>query len=132
MSILLAVHSFVRWVLIVVSLAAVAKMAWGWLRRAKFEKADQALISGFSGLMDLQATLGLTYLLWSGFAQNYFPAYRFAHAGTMILAVLVAHLPARWKKAADNARFRAGLLATLGALVLVFIGVSLLPKGWLS
>jgi hypothetical protein len=130
MSVLLVIHSIVRWLLVLVSLAVVAKFAWGWLRQAKYEKLDQALVSGFGGLMDLQATLGLVYFLWSGFAQNYFPAYRFAHAGTMILALLVAHLPARWKKAADAMRYRAGLLATLGSLALIMVGVFWLPKGW--
>jgi hypothetical protein len=132
MSVLLEIHSLVRWLLVLVSLATVAKFAWGWLRQAKFEKADQALISGFGGLMDLQATLGLVFFLWSGFAQNAFPGYRFEHAVTMILALLVAHLPMRWKKAADSVRYRTGLFATLGALALVVVGVFLLPQGWFN
>jgi hypothetical protein len=130
LAVLLMLHSLVRWLLVLVSLAVVAKFAWGWLRRTKFEKADQALIAGFGGLVDLQVTLGLTFFLWSGFSANYFPQYRIEHAITMLVALLVAHLPARWKKAADGARYRAGLFATLGTLALVVVGVSLLPRGW--
>jgi hypothetical protein len=132
LAVLLATHSLVRWLLVLVSLAVVGRFAWGGLRRTKFAKLDQGLISGFGGLMDLQATLGLVFFLWSGFAQSYFPPYRFEHAVTMLLALAVAHLPARWKKASDEIRFRSGLLATLGALALIVVGVFLLPSGWLD
>jgi hypothetical protein len=130
MVILLKTHSIVRWLLVLASLITVARFAWGWLRRTRFEKSDQALIAGFGGLMDLQATLGLVFFLWNGFSLNFFPPFRFEHAVTMLLALVVAHLPARWKKAADGVRFRAGLLATVGSLALVVVGVALLPQGW--
>ncbi len=132
MDILLMVHSIVRWAIVLVSVTAVVKFAWGWRQKQPFAKLDNALASGFGGLMDLQATLGLIFFLWSGFAQNKFPAYRFWHAGAMLLAVLAAHSPALWKKAADDVRYRNTLLAIVGALALVFVGVALLPQGWLG
>ena len=132
MQILLEFHSIVRWLIVLVSLLAVVKFALGWRRGGKFGQPDRALASGFGGLMDLQALLGISYFVWSGLAENSFPAYRLAHAGTMLAAVAVAHLPVRWKLAADGLRYRNTLFAIVGALALVFVGVVLLPQGWLK
>ncbi|MFQ5435089.1 MAG: hypothetical protein ACE5FD_09455, partial [Anaerolineae bacterium] len=90
----------------------------------------RGLTSGFSGLIDLQATLGLVFLLWSGFTGDGFPMYRIEHAITMIVAVVVAHLPARWKKSPDKIRFRNSLAVVVGTAVLIFAGVASLPGGW--
>jgi hypothetical protein len=125
---LFTLHSIVRWVLVVVAVGAVIKFALGLIRKSEYSKLDNGLIAGFSGLMDLQVLLGLIYLIWSGVAFAGFPRYRLEHTFVMILAVVVAHLPARWKNKPGSVRYRNGLLALAGALVLVVIGVGLL--GW--
>ena len=76
MTILLIIHSIVRWVILLVALAAIVKFLIGWLRRSAFTGMDRGLMSGFSGLMDVQATLGLILLLWGGFTGMGFPLYR--------------------------------------------------------
>ena len=131
MSILLMLHSIVRWVIVLVAVVAIVKLALGWLRGGAFKGMDRGLVSGFSGLMDLQATLGIVFLLWNGLATEIgFPRHRIEHAFVMIIAAVVAHLPARWKNAADATRFRNSLLAIVVSLVLVYIGVATLPGGW--
>jgi hypothetical protein len=131
MSILLMIHSIVRWLIVLVAAVAIVKFAIGWLRGGAFKGMDRGLASGFSELMDLQATLGLIFLLWNGLIDGAgFPMYRIEHTVTMIVAVAVGHLPARWKKADDKTRFRNTLFCILGALVLVFLGVASLPGGW--
>ena len=130
MDTLLAIHSFVRWIIVVVAVAAIVKFAIGWAANSFFKAMDRGLASGFSGLMDLQVLLGLIYLVWNGLTVSGFPTYRILHAGTMIIAVAVAHLPSRFKNLNDKLRFQYSLIAILGSLVLVAIGISFLPNGW--
>ena len=130
MQILLMIHSYVRWLIVLVAIAAVIKFALGWLRGGQFKGMDRGLASGFSGLIDLQTTLGLILMLWSGFSGVGFPMFRIEHATTMVIAAVVAHLPARWKTAADKTRFRNTLFCVLGALLLIYVGVIRLPSEW--
>ena len=130
MQTLLLIHSYLRWLIVVIAIAAIVKFALGWLRGGAFKGMDRGLASGFSGLIDLQVTLGLIFLLWSGFTGVGFPMIRIEHATTMIIAAVVAHLPARWKNAADKIRFRNTLFCILGALLLIYAGVMRLPGGW--
>ena len=128
MSILLMIHSLVRWLIVIVAVIAAVKFAIGWLRGGTFKAMDRGLSSGFSGLIDLQVTLGLIYLIWNGLAVEGFPLFRIEHAVAMIIAAAVAHLPARWKNAEDKTRFRNSLFIVLDVLIIIFIGVMILPK----
>jgi hypothetical protein len=90
------------------------------------------LVSAFAGLMDTQLLLGLMFFLWNGLAGAGFPRQRWEHLVIMLAAVIVAHLPAMWKKAESQKRLRNTLLAVVGSLVLVVLGVSMLqPNRWL-
>ena len=91
----------------------------------KSEMSKSSTISKVT-LAGLIVTLGIIYLLWNGFAQEGFPAFRIEHAITMIIAAVVAHLPARWKNVDDKTRFRNNLFVIVAVIVLVVIGVSLL------
>jgi len=128
MSVLLTIHSYVRWLIVIVAIVAAVKFAIGWLRGGAFQSMDRGLTSGFSGLIDLQVTLGLIYLIWNGLAVKGFPAFRIEHAVTMIIAAVVAHLPARWKNLEDKIRFRNSMFIVLDVLIIIFIGVMRLPK----
>ena len=130
MNILLMIHSLLRWLIVIVAVIAIVKFALGWLRGGAFKGMDRGLAAGFSGLMDTQATLGLIFMVWNGLAGAGFPMFRIEHAVTMIVAAVVAHLPARWKNAADKLRFRNTLFCILGVLLLVYAGVMRLPGGW--
>jgi hypothetical protein len=128
--VLLSIHSIVRWIIVVVGVIALVKFAVGWLGNGRFVGMDRGLTSGFSGLIDLQVTLGFIYLLWSGMAGAGFPMVRIEHMTTMLVAAVVAHLPMRWKNAPDKVRFRNSFVAVLGTAVLIFAGVAVLPGGW--
>ena len=129
MNILLMLHSGLRWIILLVAVIALIKFLVGWLRRSQFAGMDRGLMAGFSGLMDLQATLGIILLLWGGFAGMGFPRYRLEHGLIMVLAAVVAHLSARWKNAEDTVRFRNYLFLILASLALVVIGILVLPGG---
>lgn len=128
MNILLTVHSYLRWLILIVALVAAVKFALGWLRGGAFKGMDRGLASGFSGLIDLQVTLGIIYLIWNGLAGEGFPMFRIEHAIAMIIAAVVAHLPVRWKDADDKTRFRNSLFVVLDVLIIIFIGLAFLPR----
>lgn len=130
MTIVLALHSVLRWAIVAVAVVAIVKFFIGWRRGSEFGKMDRGLTAGFSGLMDLQVLLGFIYFFWNGFAGGGFPSYRIEHLVTMLVAAVVAHLPARWKSLDDPTRFRRALYVVLGVLAIVFVGVGRLPGGW--
>jgi len=128
MGILLTLHSTVRWIIVIVGLVAAIKFLVGMARRTVFSKMDRGLSAGFSGLVDLQVTLGLLYFLITGFGGVGFPMFRIEHMVTMLLAATVAHAPSMFKKAAN--KYAVAFYAIFGALVLIVIGVGRLPGGW--
>jgi hypothetical protein len=132
LSILLGTHSLVRWIIVAVSLIALVWFVLVWLRGMRNEKADRRLMAAFTGLIDLQVLLGVIYILWSGFAGAGFPRYRLEHAVTMIVAAVVAHQSMRWRNADAPIRARNNVALIVMVLVLVLIGVSLLPQGWMG
>jgi hypothetical protein len=129
MNFLFMAHSGLRWLVLLVALIAVFKFLAGWLRRSPFKSIDRGLMAGFTGLMDLQLTLGIIFLLWNGFSGTGFPRDRLEHGLVMIVAGVVAHLSTRWKNAEDSLRFRNNLIVILVSLVLVVIGIAVLPGG---
>ncbi len=132
LGIVLEIHSLVRWVVVGISLLALVWFALVWLRALRNEKLDRGLMAAFSGLIDVQVLIGIIYILWSGLAGAGFPSYRLEHAAIMIIAAVVAHLSMRWRKVAVQLRARNNLALIVGVLILVFIGVSRLPQGWLG
>ena len=133
MNIVLMLHSIVRWILVLVALIALVKFALEWSRKARVEKSDRVLMSAFSGMIDLQALLGIIFLFWQGLGTAIgFPQFRIEHAVTMIIAVVIAHSPMAWKKNETTAALRNNFLVVLAVLVVVFIGVAVLPGNrWL-
>ena len=130
MNILLMAHSGLRWLILLVAVVAIIKFTVAWRAGSTFKGMDRGLTAAFSGLMDLQVTLGIIFLLWSGFAGAGFPRHRIEHAVAMILAAGVAHLSARWKNADDKTRFRNNLFTIIASLILVLVGIASLPGGF--
>lgn len=130
MEILRIIHSHTRWLILIVALVAIVKFAIGWLRGGSFKGMDRGLTAAFSGLIDLQATVGLIFLIWTSIVGVPFTPNRIEHLTTMVIAAVLAHLPARWKNASDSIRFRNTLFCILASLTLVFVGVVRLRGGW--
>lgn len=130
MEILLTIHSHTRWLILIVAVAAIIKLGIGWLRGGAFKGMDRGLTAAFSGLMDLQATIGLIFLTWTSIVGVPFTPNRIEHLTTMLIAAVIAHLPARWKNSPDAIRFRNTLFCVIASLALVFVGVVRLRGGW--
>lgn len=129
MSFLLTLHGEIRWLVALAAVLTIVKYAAGWLGKADYQRIDRILFSITTGLFDLNLVLGLIMLVGLG---GGLPANRLEHAVTMILAVVVMHSSASWRKSSSSAtKFRNGLLTVLVALVLVFMGVTRLRGGWM-
>ena len=116
-------HSWVRWLIVLVAVLAVAKFAYGWMNKATLDKMDRGLMSGFSGLIDLQALLGILLILGMGWNQ----AYRIEHAITMIVAAVLAHVPMRWRKDTSATALRNNLFVVVGVVIVMIVGIGVLP-----
>lgn len=129
MGFVLMLHSILRWVIVVVGLFALIKFLVGWARKSDFSKMDRGLQAGFSGLVDLQVTVGFIYFFWNGLVGGVgFPMFRIEHMVTMLIAAVLGHLPSFMKKAEN--KFAVGFYAVIGALIVIVLGVYRLPGGW--
>ena len=131
MDFVLTLHSIVRWVIVIVAVVAIARFALVWAGKVQSSNMDRGLMSGFSGLLDLQVLLGLIYLVWNGLSGAGFPLFRLEHAFIMIVAVVIAHLSMRWKNAEAPIRARNNLFAIVASSVLIFVGVAIVG-GWVK
>ena len=129
-TILLHTHSGIRWLLVLAAIIALGLFGYSWLAKKPFPKQGKMLTASYSGLLDLQALIGLIFMLWTGFTGSGFPRFRIEHMTIMILAAVVAHLPSRWIKSEKDNLSRNIFLAILASLVLIYVGVALLPGGW--
>ena len=128
MAFVLEIHGLVRWLVALIAIVAIVKFAMGWLRNMPFTSADRGIMSAYTGLMDLNLLLGLILLFGLG---GGFPMHRIEHATTMIIAAVVAHLSAIWKKSDDAAKkFRNYLIVVVVSFVLIVMAVIRLRGGW--
>ncbi len=119
MEILQYVHSYLRWVVLIVALAVIAKSLIGWLSSKPYEKLDNTLASSFLGTLHLQLILGLLlYFIGdkglSLITENGMGAvmkdadlrfWAVAHITTMIIAVVIATIGrSKSKRATEPSR----------------------------
>jgi len=129
MGFVLMLHSIMRWVIVVVGLFALVKFLVGWGRKSEITKMDRGLSAGFSGLIDLQVTLGFIVFFWNGLVDGAgFPFHRIEHMITMLVAAVLGHLPAILKKAEN--KYAVAFYGVMGALIVIVLGVYSLPGGW--
>jgi hypothetical protein len=129
MNLLFMTHSHFRWILVLVVLITLIKFLIGWLGNSKYSKFDNILFKTYSGLIDLQVTMGLIFLIWNGLDGTGFPRFRLEHSFIMIIVAILPHLSRRWNDSADFIRLRNGFFIILATTVLIFIGVAMLPGG---
>jgi mono/diheme cytochrome c family protein/uncharacterized membrane protein YozB (DUF420 family) len=134
----LLVHSWLRWLLLLVALVVLLRALRGVLFKAAWSERDLRLSRAFVGLVDLQLVLGLVlYVILSPIVEIALSDLRAAmkssvlrffaveHITAMLIAVAVAHVgKVRAQRATtDSARHR-NMLVTIGVwLVVVLIGI---------
>jgi hypothetical protein len=122
-------HSWNRWLLLIVSVVALLYFARGWLLALDWTKRGQTLLTLFSSLIGLQWILGLVFLIALGSATGFGVRHYWEHLTIQTIALAVAHVHMAWRKKvlADRSRYRRSLLLILAVLVLVIVGILLLP-----
>ena len=127
MDIVRTIHGEVRWLVAILAIVVIVKFAVGLIRKSEYGRMDRGLMSGLVGLIDLNFLLGLILLISLGFDSR----TRLEHAGTMFIAVLLAHSNAAWRKSEDSTKlFRNNLILVIVVLVLVFAGVTIIRGGF--
>ena len=61
-NLIFGLHSLNRWLVVAVGLAAIVILAIRLANKGSFDRPSRGLTAAFSGLIDLQFTLGLIYL----------------------------------------------------------------------
>lgn len=137
--IILAVHSVVRWLVLIVGVVALAQNISGWLGNKTWTAKNRKINGAFIGMFHLQVLLGLL-LYVGGFSptmnrifSNFGGAMKDAalrfwaveHISMMLLAAIVAHVAHVISKRqdADVTRFKYASIGFILAFVLVLVAI---------
>ncbi len=113
-SILLPIHSFVRWLLVIAVVVAVARAFMGWFGKKAFTALDNKIGLAFTSLLDLQLLIGLILYVISPILQTAFQNFGGAMGNTqmrffavehilmMVIAVVLAHVGRALSKKAST------------------------------
>jgi Na+/H+ antiporter NhaC len=126
--ILYVAHWTVPWLILVVGMYALVKFVRGFIDKSVFTDIDQRLFTRYSGLLDLQAMLGLGYFLWSGFVTDDFPVHHVLHGVTMFVAAVIPHFSSHWKASDDSTRFLNNFYLLLASFLIMLVGISFIPN----
>lgn len=126
MDIVRTIHGEFRWLVAIVAVVVIVKFALGLIQKSEYKSMDRGLMSALVGLIDINFLMGLILLFNRGFDRQ-----AVEHAGTMFVAVLLAHSNAAWRKSTDSAKkFRNNLILVVVVLALVFVGVITIRGGF--
>ncbi|HEX6371064.1 MAG TPA: hypothetical protein VF006_19255 [Longimicrobium sp.] len=113
-------HSGLRFLVLLSAAMAVAVLLWGWSSRRAYDRQSRAIAAVFTGVLDLQVTLGIFLILtrpWYGKLMG--------HLFMMIAAAFVAHGLTVYAKKEGDPR-RAHMISLIGvalALALILGGI---------
>jgi hypothetical protein len=136
-STLLVIHSYLRWLVLLAGLLAVATLANGYTRQAVYTASDLRISRIFIGLLDLEFLFGLilygTSPLVRAGVNNMAtamkePHVRFfvaEHPMMMFIALCVAHGASIWvrRAASDRVKFLRSSIGFAFALGLIVAGI---------
>jgi|YelNatPaOPRAMG01_1025707.scaffolds.fasta_scaffold01318_21 hypothetical protein len=149
-SLLITIHSFLRWLVILAAAYALVRAYRGWLGRRPWTAADRRAGTLFTSLFDLQVLVGLILYFFASPITRAFltslgaglenPVERYfgvVHIGLLLLAVLIAHAGSAISRnaQAEASRHRiAALLFSLSILIVLFAipwPFSVVPRPWI-
>jgi hypothetical protein len=136
-TILITLHSILRWLVILAAVYALYRAYRGWLGRKEWAASDRRAGAIFTGIFDLQVMVGLVLYFFASPITRAFladvgagmaiPAERFfglVHIGLMVLAVLVAHMGSVFsRRGADASRHRTAALLYSLSIVIVLLAI---------
>jgi hypothetical protein len=139
-SLVLSLHSWNRWLVLLALLATLGRAYWGLLARRPYQPTDRRLGAVLTGLLHVQLLLGFTlYFALSPWTMRRTAApgdtvqfWSVTHISLMLTAILVAqvgHSIAR-RAATDAARHRWSALSFSLALGLILLGIPFASRPW--
>jgi len=127
MNTLLSIHSYLRYLVLLVGVVAVAYYAFGLATKRPVDKLVRILGSSFAGLLDTQILLGIIGVALG----RYYPAL-IGHIVMMVLAAGLAHALLVVNRKRPNPGYLLPLIGVGGALVLVAGGIFAIGRSLLS
>jgi len=128
LNLLFKAHSGLRYLVLLVGLAALAYFAYGLATRRPVDKKVRILGSSFAGLLDTQILLGIV-LLGAGWP---FQPMLWGHLTLMLLAAVLAHVLLVVNRKRPQPGFLLPLIAVGGALLLIIGGILSIGRGVLG
>ena len=113
-------HSGLRFLVLLAALIAIAVLLWGWSARRPFAGQSRAVTAVFTGVLDLQVTLGILLVLF----RPWYGAL-IGHLVMMIAAAFAAHGITVYGRKQEDPR-RAHMISLIGvalALLLIIGGI---------
>lgn len=129
MEFFLKLHSHFRWFVLLAASVVILKYLFALFSKKEFGRLDRILGVIFVSATDTQVLLGIILLIGLLGMGGEFTHQKAEHITTMALALVLAHLPARWRSAESGVRFRNTLLCYVGAMALIFVGIIRLRGG---
>lgn len=135
---MLALHSWLRWAVVIVGVVAVARFTWGWLGGRKWEALDGRLSSIFPALLDVQLLVGLVLYFFvspitTGALRDFSAAmgnavirfYVVEHLFGTLVALIIAHVGSVLvkRRAPGPARWRAATVVFGLALIVILLTI---------
>ncbi len=130
-NVIVGLHSLVRWLVVIIAVIAVVRYALVMAGRVQSSRMDRGLMSGYTGLLDLNVLLGTIIIVGLSISTGQVLAAWIEHALTNIIGVAVAHFFARRARKIEEARLKArtNLLGVVISIAIIVVGVALVG-GW--
>lgn len=131
MDFVLMLHSIVRWLVVIVGVVAIVRFALVMAGKAQSSGMDRGLMSGYTGLLDVNVLLGLILIVGLSIGAGQVLMVWIEHMTTNIIGVVVAHFFAQRAKKIEDPKLKArtNLLGVVISLAIIAVGVALVG-GW--
>ena len=132
---ILAVHNILRWIILILAIAALVRAYWGWFGKRDWTATDRKVGSFYSISLDVQLLLGLVLYFalspivsknLSNFmtllADQMFRFFALEHTLIMVIAIILAHVGAATsRRAVENTinHRRAAIWFTLSFIAIL-------------
>ena len=131
-NILVAAHSGIRWIVVLMAVIVLIKTLIGWLGSQDYTKLDRQLWLGLVNSAAIQLLLGIVMVIWllvSGLGFGGVFGLYGEHILTNIIAIAILMYAARFKKLADTLQHRNKFFAVLISAALIYFAVARVG-GW--
>jgi hypothetical protein len=122
------VHSWLRWVVFLISIVGLIYFLLGLLQKQAWKPRAQTILSMFSSLIGLQWIVGLVIFILRQLPAGFSIRHQWEHLVAMTVVLAGAHIHYAWRRREmpDATRWRNGLILIIAVSILTFLGISVL------